>query len=64
MLPRLCLLSIVVALVEYVPRFIELCLGHTMPPAEYPFKQFWTKDPGSISLPGYLAAGVGITSCQ
>ncbi|HKW17038.1 MAG TPA: hypothetical protein VJO35_05975 [Terriglobales bacterium] len=42
----------------------EVCSGHTMPHAEYPFKQFWTKDTGNIFLPGYLAAGAGITSCQ
>ena len=42
----------------------EVCLGHTMPHAEYPFKQFWTKDTGQLFLPGYLAAGVGITNCQ
>ncbi len=42
----------------------EVCGGHTMPHAEYPFKQFWTKDTGNIFLPGYLAAGVGISSCQ
>jgi hypothetical protein len=42
----------------------EVCSGHTMPHAEYPFKQFWTQDTGNIFLPGYLAAGVGITTCQ
>jgi hypothetical protein len=42
----------------------EVCSGHTMPHAEYPYKQFWTKDTGNIFLPGYLAAGAGITSCQ
>jgi hypothetical protein len=42
----------------------EVCSGHTMPHAEYPFKQFWTKDTGNIFLPGYLVAALGITSCQ
>jgi hypothetical protein len=42
----------------------EVCGGHTMPHAEYPFKQFWSKDTGPIFLPGYLVAALGITSCQ
>lgn len=42
----------------------EVCSGHTMPHAEYPFKQFWTKDTGNLFIPGYLAAALGITSCQ
>ncbi|HEX6822715.1 MAG TPA: hypothetical protein VF123_11710 [Candidatus Sulfotelmatobacter sp.] len=42
----------------------EVCSGHTMPHAEYPFTQFWTKDTGPIFLPGYLAGALGITSCQ
>jgi hypothetical protein len=42
----------------------DVCSGHTMPHAEYPFTQFWTKDTGQIFLPGYLVAALGITSCQ
>ncbi len=42
----------------------EVCSGHTMPHAEYPFKQFWTKDTGNLFIPGYLVAALGITSCQ
>jgi hypothetical protein len=42
----------------------EVCSGHTMPHAEYPFKQLWTKDTGNIFLPGYLVGEAGVTSCQ
>lgn len=42
----------------------EVCSGHTMPHAEYPYKQFWTKDTGNIFLPGYLVGEAGITTCQ
>ena len=42
----------------------EVCSGHTMPHAEYPFKQFLTKDTGNLFIPGYLVAALGITSCQ
>jgi hypothetical protein len=39
------------------------CSARSMPHAEAPFKQFWTKDTGPIFLPGYVAALLGHQSC-
>jgi hypothetical protein len=40
-----------------------VCTTRSMPHAEIPFKAFWTKDTGSIFLPGLLAVSLGYQSC-
>ena len=40
-----------------------VCATHSMPHAEVPFTQFWTKDTGVLYLPGLLAAALGYSSC-
>ena len=40
-----------------------VCVAHTMPHAEIPFRAFWTKDTGALYLPGLLAATLGYPSC-
>ena len=41
----------------------DVCVAHTMPHAEVPFKNFWLKDTGIIYLPGLLASTLGYPSC-
>jgi hypothetical protein len=41
----------------------SVCVQRSMPHAEAPFRQFWTKDTGAIYLPGYFAAVLGYASC-
>ena len=41
----------------------DVCAAHTMPHAEVPFKSFWTKETGSMYLPGLLAASLGFAKC-
>jgi hypothetical protein len=41
----------------------DVCLAHTMPHAEVPFKSFWLKDTGILYLPGLLASTLGFPSC-
>jgi hypothetical protein len=41
----------------------DVCAAHTMPHAEVPFKSFWTKETGSVYLPGLLAASLGFAKC-
>jgi hypothetical protein len=41
----------------------SVCGAHTMPHSELQFKAFWTKDTGSLYLPGLLAATLGKSSC-
>jgi len=41
----------------------DVCSAHIMPHAEVPFKGFWTKETGSMYLPGLLAASLGYPSC-
>jgi hypothetical protein len=43
--------------------YADVCLQHTMPHAEVPFKSFWLKDTGILYLPGLLAATLGKPSC-
>jgi hypothetical protein len=43
--------------------YADVCAAHTMPHAEVPFKSFWTKETGSVYLPGLLAATIGKPSC-
>jgi hypothetical protein len=43
--------------------YADVCLQHTMPHAEVPFKNFWLKDTGILYLPGLLAATLGKPSC-
>jgi|GEM_PF-1653124 len=43
--------------------YADVCLQHTMPHAEVPFKNFWLKDTGILYLPGLLAATIGKPSC-
>ncbi|MBC8123414.1 MAG: hypothetical protein H7Y22_16440, partial [Gemmatimonadaceae bacterium] len=40
-----------------------VCVARTMPHAEIPFREFWTKDTGVLYLPGLLAAALGYRSC-
>lgn len=40
-----------------------VCVAHTMPHAEIPFRAFWTKDTGVLYLPGLLATTLGYPSC-
>jgi hypothetical protein len=40
-----------------------VCVAHTMPHAEIPYRAFWTKDTGVLYLPGLLAATLGYPSC-
>jgi hypothetical protein len=40
-----------------------VCTARSMPHAEVPFNSFWTKDTGSLFLPGLLAAALGYQSC-
>ena len=42
---------------------VAVCAAHTMPHAEIPYKAFWTKDTGSLYLPGLLASTLGFPSC-
>jgi hypothetical protein len=42
---------------------VAVCLTHSMPHAELPFKEFWTKNTGILYLPGLLAAALGYNSC-
>ncbi|MEO6525905.1 MAG: hypothetical protein ABIP93_04720 [Gemmatimonadaceae bacterium] len=42
---------------------VAVCLTHSMPHAEQPFKEFWTKNTGIVYLPGLLAASLGYESC-
>jgi hypothetical protein len=39
--------------------YTEVCSGHSMPHAEFPYKTFWTKDTGQVFLPGILAGALG-----
>ena len=41
----------------------SVCATHSMPHAEIPFKEFWTKNTGALYLPGLLAASLGYDSC-
>jgi hypothetical protein len=43
--------------------YTVMCSARSMPHAEAPFKQFWTKDTGPLFLPGYVAALLGHQSC-
>jgi len=43
--------------------YADVCLQHSMPHAEVPFKNFWLKDTGILYLPGLLAATLGKPSC-
>jgi hypothetical protein len=43
--------------------YADVCLQHTMPQAEVPFKNFWLKDSSAIYLPGLFAATLGKPSC-
>lgn len=43
--------------------YADVCLQHTMPHAEVPFKNFWLKDTGILYIPGLLAATLGKPSC-
>lgn len=43
--------------------YADVCVAHTMPHAEVPFKSFWTKQTGVLYLPGLLAAAIGKPSC-
>jgi hypothetical protein len=43
--------------------YSAVCIQHSMPHAEYPFKTFWTKDTGPVFVPGLLAAALGYASC-
>jgi hypothetical protein len=43
--------------------YSDVCSGHSMPHAEQPFKQFWTKDTGSVFVPGWLVGQLGYQSC-
>ena len=40
-----------------------VCVDRSMPHAEIPFREFWTKDTGPVFLPGLLAASLGYSSC-
>jgi hypothetical protein len=40
-----------------------VCTSHSMPHAEVPFKEFWTKNTGALYLPGLLSASLGYPSC-
>ncbi len=40
-----------------------ICSAHSMPHAEFPYKQFWTRDTGPIFLPGVLDTALGYQSC-
>ena len=40
-----------------------VCVAHTMPHAEIPYRAFWTKDTGSLYLPGLLAVSLGYSGC-
>jgi hypothetical protein len=37
----------------------QVCVKHTMPHAEYPYKTFWSKDTGTVFLPGMLTGSMG-----
>jgi hypothetical protein len=43
--------------------YSAVCQQKTMPHAEIPFRNFWTKDTGVVYLPGVLATGLGYSSC-
>jgi hypothetical protein len=43
--------------------YTTVCSAHSMPHAEAPFKQLWTKDTGPVFMPGYVAAVLGYQSC-
>lgn len=43
--------------------YAAVCVQRSMPHAEPPFRQFWTKDTGAVYLPGYFAAMLGYASC-
>jgi hypothetical protein len=43
--------------------YSAVCQQKTMPHAEIPFRNFWTKDTGVVYLPGFLATGLGYPSC-
>jgi hypothetical protein len=43
--------------------YAAVCSARSMPHAELPFKNFWTKDTGPIFMPGLLAAALGYQSC-
>jgi hypothetical protein len=40
-----------------------VCVAHTMPHAEIPYRAFWTKDTGVLYLPGLLATTLGLPGC-
>lgn len=42
----------------------SVCDAHSMPHAEEPFKDFWTRDTGSVFLPGLLSAAFGGGDCH
>jgi hypothetical protein len=41
-----------------------VCVEHSMPHAEVPFRRFWTEDTGPLFAPGLLGAWLGYPSCQ
>jgi hypothetical protein len=43
--------------------YSAVCQQKTMPHAEIPFRNFWTKDTGAYYLPGLLATALGYQSC-
>jgi len=43
--------------------YTAVCQQKTMPHAEIPFREFWTKDTGPVYLPGLLALSLGYQSC-
>jgi hypothetical protein len=43
---------------------ISVCQAHSMPHSEVQFKEFWTRDTGTVYLPGYLATILGGEECR
>ncbi|MEO6210588.1 MAG: hypothetical protein ABIQ10_10735 [Gemmatimonadaceae bacterium] len=43
--------------------YADVCIQHSMPHAEVPFKSFWLKQTGALYLPGLLATVIGKPSC-
>jgi hypothetical protein len=43
--------------------YSTVCQQKTMPHAEIPFRNFWTKNTGAFYLPGLLATALGYPSC-
>ena len=43
--------------------YTAVCQQKTMPHAEIPFREFWTRDTGPLYLPGLLAVSLGYQNC-